>query len=230
MLILDKRLSLIASYVRLDGATVCDIGTDHALLPCFLREKGVDKVIATDISDGPLATAKRTCDFYGITGIELVKSDGLENILHADDLIIAGMGGELIARMVGECAEKNFTSQNFRLILQPMTHPEKVRNSLYKNGYEIVSEKAVEDKGKHYCVIYAKFSGEYKSISQEFAFWGKMEDEIYINYRKNKINKILKNLQTAQKNSKNQEEKIRLNKLLEYRFGESDRGGENEQS
>lgn len=220
MVILDKRLRLIASYVRLDGVTVCDIGTDHALLPCFLREKGVAKVIATDISDGPLATAKRTCDFYGFTDIQLIKSDGLENILHADDLIIAGMGGELIARMVGECAKKKFTSEDFRLILQPMIHPEKVRKSLYNNGYEIISEKATEDKSKHYCIIYAKFSGECKSISDEFAFWGKMEDEVYINYRKNKIMKILNNLETAQKNSKNKDEKIRLNKLLKYRFGE----------
>lgn len=222
MIILDKRLSLIASFVRLDGAIVCDIGTDHALLPCFLREKGVEKVIATDIADGPLATARRTCDFYGIVGIEIIKSDGLANISHADDLIIAGMGGELIARMISECAKKSFTSENFRLILQPMTHPQKVRKSLYAHGYEIISEKATLDKGKNYCVIYAKYNGECKNISDEFAFWGKIEDQIYINHLQNKLQKIQENLEIANENPQIQEEKERLNKLMEYRFDESE--------
>ncbi|NLJ16778.1 MAG: SAM-dependent methyltransferase [Clostridiales bacterium] len=216
MIPLDKRLELIASFVRLKDADVVDIGTDHALIPCYLREKGVANVIASDIGLGPLKSAKRTADYYNIDKITFLQSDGVENIDYADDLIIAGMGGELISRIISQCREKNFTHESFRLILQPMTHPEKVRKALYLNGYEIISEKAVQQKDKHYCIIYALYSGKEIKIDDAFAFWGKVNDENYINYKKNKLKKILSKLENSQKNDSNRHEKARISRLINY--------------
>ncbi len=173
---LDPRLLTIAGMVRLDGK-ICDVGTDHALLPCYLFTQGAKNVIASDINDGPLKSAEETIRRYGAeSGVKTVKSDGLRSIPPCDDVIVAGMGGELIERIVSECTFKN---ANTRFILQPMTKAELLRRGLYKNGFEIIQEKTAESAGKIYTVMLVKFTGIEAEISDEFAFFGKNSDEVY---------------------------------------------------
>ena len=176
MIRLDERLSAIASLVRLDKS-ICDVGTDHALLPCFLWQSGARRVIASDINDGPLEAAAETVRQHNCTGIRLIKSDGLRDVPPCDDIIIAGMGGELIWRIISECS---FISPETRLILQPMTKAEILRRELYRNGFEIILEKGAYCGNKAYSVIYAEFTGKETEISDEFAFFGKSDDERYI--------------------------------------------------
>ncbi len=40
------------------GGEICDVGTDHALLPCRLYLDGERKLTAADINEGPLLSAK----------------------------------------------------------------------------------------------------------------------------------------------------------------------------
>ena len=55
---LSERLRTIASLVP-KGATVADIGTDHAYLPVWLCEKGICPfAVASDVMAGPLASAR----------------------------------------------------------------------------------------------------------------------------------------------------------------------------
>ena len=57
---LPKRLMACAALVR-RGAKVCDVGTDHALLPCYLAKEGISPaVIASDVNEKPLLGAART--------------------------------------------------------------------------------------------------------------------------------------------------------------------------
>ena len=104
---LDERLSLCAQMVR-DGAAVADIGTDHAYLPVYLVECGkIHKAIAADVREGPLENAKGNISKNGFDQqIKTVLSDGLEKISpdEADDIVIAGMGGELIIRIISAAA------------------------------------------------------------------------------------------------------------------------------
>lgn len=182
---LDERLSAAAEMVR-SGKRICDVGTDHALLPCFLWERGERELFACDINDGPLEAAQVTAEKYGAR-ITLIKSDGLKNVPPCDDIIIAGMGGELIARIVGDCP---FTTFDTRFILQPMTKHEILRRELYKNGFEILEEKCAQASGKVYTVMLVQFTGKKCDVDESFAFFGKNTDSVYISSVNKRLEKL----------------------------------------
>lgn len=191
---LSPRLLAVAEMVRLDGK-ICDVGTDHALLPCYLAELGAKEVIASDINDGPLrAAAAAVLQFGAENAVKVIKSDGLRSVPHCDDVIVAGMGGELIARIVSECT---FTNENTRFILQPMTKAELLRKGLYLNGFEIIEERTAQAAGKIYTIMLVKHTGVKTEISDEFAFFGKNTDKIYeksVNARLMKLSRSRKEL------------------------------------
>ena len=186
---LDPRLLTIAEMVRKDGK-ICDVGTDHALLPCYLFEQGAGDVIASDVNDGPLKAAEATVKLYGAENcVKVMKSDGLRDVPPCDDVIVAGMGGELIARIVTECA---FTNENTHFILQPMTKAEILRRELYANGFEITEERTAQSAGKVYTVMLAVYTGSRQNIDDRFAFFGKNNDDIYIESVREKLRKMAK--------------------------------------
>lgn len=177
---LDPRLSAIAEFVR-DGVSVCDVGTDHAYLPCFLAEHGWIDVYACDINPKPLARAKAEIERRG-AGVVLLRSDGLKEIPVCGDVVIAGMGGELIAEIVAAMPPPFLTAE-LRLILQPMTRHETLRRFLYKSGFEIIAESAIKDGGKVYVVIHARYTGKAAEIPDVTAFIGVSGDVGYIKNR-----------------------------------------------
>lgn len=176
---LDPRLSALASLVR-PGKTVLDVGTDHALLPCFLARQGKNAVFASDINPNPLKAARETLSYYGAeNSVKLFLSDGLKNTPPADDIIIAGMGGETIAEIIAGC---NYLNGGLRLILQPMTRHAELRRGLYRLGFFIAREIPVHIKTpkKIYTVIHAEYSGIPTEITPLFAETGKQSDPLYI--------------------------------------------------
>lgn len=176
--ILSPRLAAAAGMVR-KGGEICDVGTDHALLPCRLYLDGERKLTAADINEGPLLSAKQTVMHYigKEDAVRLVLSDGLEKIDHADDVIIAGMGGELIARIVLGC---RFLSRDTHFILQPMTKAEILRKELYKNGFYIEKELTVRENDRNYVIMSVYYDGESREITDAFAYSGKVTDKEYL--------------------------------------------------
>lgn len=191
---LDKRLNLCAEFVSGKGI-VCDVGTDHAYLAVELIKSGkCKKVIASDINEGPLESARKTVEKYGVSDkVELVLSDGLENINldGVTDIVIAGMGGETIVHVL-ESADFG----DIRLILQPMTKSEILRRFLTENMCcDDITEKAVEDGDKIYTVICTEVSHysenwltEYESIKGFFDD----DDETGRIYRKKQSERLVK--------------------------------------
>lgn len=174
---MDERLSAIAELVRLDRK-ICDVGTDHALLPCLLYRRGARDIIACDVNDGPLRAASAAVLREGAQdGIRVMKSDGLRDVPPCGDIIVAGMGGELIARIVTEC---RFVTGDTRFVLQPMTRAETLRRELYRRGFEILLENGVSAGGRIYTVLLVRFTGEKAEIGDDFAFFGKNSDPRYI--------------------------------------------------
>ena len=177
MIRLDERLAAAASFVRTDRR-ICDVGTDHALLPCYLCEQGALSVIASDVNENPLAAARANIEKYGCSDrITLVQSDGLRSVPPCDDIIIAGMGGELIAEIIAGCT---FVTPDTRFILQPMTKAEVLRRYLYSAGFEIMQEKGAAVSGKAYTVMLVQHTGEKREIDDELAYFGKCTDPRYI--------------------------------------------------
>lgn len=158
--VLDKRLSTAASWVRA-GSVLADIGTDHGYLVTNLVGRGICPfAYACDIGALPLGRAKETVMRCGLRDkISLVLSDGLQGLKphSAQDIVIAGMGGELIARILH--AAPWVQDETVRLILQPMTHARELRRYLYQNGFDITAERGACE-GRHcYTVLCVHYTG-----------------------------------------------------------------------
>ena len=165
---LDSRLMAIANLVRKDKA-FADIGTDHAYLPVYLVEKGIiNKAVAADLRVGPLENARLAVESYGYSQqIELRLSDGLDSFKanEVEEIAVAGMGGLLIASFIERTDW--IKNRDVHLILQPMTHVEELRKTLFDNGFIIDNEVVAEDADKLYIIISAYYCGElivYKEI------------------------------------------------------------------
>lgn len=175
---LTPRLAEAASYVRA-GKCVVDIGTDHAYLPIWLIQSGrCPRAIATDLKEGPLARASNNAYRYRVqTKLSLRLCDGLQGVQpeEADDIVIAGMGGELIAQILDRAPWVKHSSKN--LILQAMSSAEDLRKYLRENGFAIKKETAVRDSGHVYTVINAGYTGVPEPERAGMDYVGKLDLE-----------------------------------------------------
>ena len=112
---LSKRLETIVKQAALvcGGEAAADVGTDHGFVPIRLIEEGAaDRVIAMDVRKGPLMRAQEHVIQFGMEEqIETRLSDGLEKLMpgEAKTVIIAGMGGELMLRILRDGERKSAT-------------------------------------------------------------------------------------------------------------------------
>lgn len=172
---LDNRLKLCADFVR-SGAKLADIGTDHAYLPVWLCRIGrCPCAIAADINPEPLNRGRNTIIESGLSQkIKTRLSDGLEKIKseEADDIVIAGMGGELIAKIISECSFSTDGSKHF--ILQPMTKSEILISWLCRNGFKIISQDCCVAGGKCYTAMLVKYTGERRTADELYCYLGEL--------------------------------------------------------
>ncbi len=139
--------------------TLVDCGCDHGYVSIYAARHGkAEKITASDINRGPLENAGREIFAAGLSGkIKTVLTDGLDGIEPHDCVVIAGMGGEMIADIISRAP---WTKDECTLVLQPMTRAEVLREYLYREGFEIRSEKIVSE-GRHiYCVIVTRHTGK----------------------------------------------------------------------
>ncbi len=148
---LSLRLSAIADMVT-TGNRLVDVGCDHGYLPVYLiQQKKIPSAIAMDVRKGPLSRAEEHIRQYGLEEyIQTRLSDGLENLKagEGDTLVIAGMGGPLMERILtdGQSVRDSFSE----LILQPQSDIPHFRRFIQSQGWKIVEEKMVEEDGKFY--------------------------------------------------------------------------------
>ncbi|MBT9173381.1 MAG: tRNA (adenine(22)-N(1))-methyltransferase [Syntrophomonadaceae bacterium] len=154
---LTPRLAALAELVPA-GSVVADIGTDHAYLPVYLvQERSCRRVVASDISPGPLAQARETVTAFNcLHKIDLRLGEGLQ-VLHADDgidtVVIAGLGGRKIAALLDEGRDKlQWVS---RLLLQPAQDAAALRLYLAGHGFALLQEALVLEGRRLYEIILA---------------------------------------------------------------------------
>ncbi len=173
---LDKRLTACADLVY--GRTVADIGTDHAYIPIALVESGrCGRAFASDIHHGPVERARRNVAEHGLSEkITVLCVPGLQSTEFADcdDIVIAGMGGEMIASILKEGRDR--IRANARLILQPMTKPERLRAYLWEHGYRTTDERAVYEGERIYQVFAAEQTGRNTPYTRAEALIGKRQE------------------------------------------------------
>ncbi len=169
MIKLSPRLSCAVPYVR-SGRLLADVGTDHAYLPIYLCQAGILTpvtagngqvicAVASDINKGPVKRAELHIAAEGLTSkITTLCTDGLHGLdsFAPEDIVIFGMGGELILSILEDAPW--IQARDVRLILQPMTHPEKLRMGLAALGFEITGETLCAEGERMYQIICADYS------------------------------------------------------------------------
>ena len=158
---LSERLKLVASFVP-EGSRIADIGTDHGYVPIYLAEIGkIKSALAMDVRKGPLARADEHIEEYrhdvgdAAISIETRLSNGLEKLQakEADTVIIAGMGGELMLRILRDGAHMYDSVKHY--VLSPQSELSAFRHGLEKLGISILEEQMLMDEGKYYVILHA---------------------------------------------------------------------------
>lgn len=184
MFSLGTRLETCAGFVR-EGKIVADIGTDHAYLPIWLTATGkISRAYASDINEEPIKVAEENIAKHNLCDkITTFTGAGLEKIPQndVDDIVIAGMGGDNIVGILN--AAKWLKNGRYRLILQPMSKAEKLREYLYRSNFNIIEEKTACEANRIYTVICAEYSEDPLDFS-EFDFYAGGLDNTDANARK----------------------------------------------
>lgn len=168
---LDTRLRCVAQQVR-PGSRLADIGTDHAYLPVWLVENGIcPRAIASDLRQGPAAAARRTIEGAGLADrIEVRVGDGLSPLRpgEADDIVMAGMGGETMAAILAACPWAK--DSRLHWVFQPMTRPQELRRALLTQGFTILGEQVAKQGERLYLVLRARYDGA-PPVTEEAAYY-----------------------------------------------------------
>lgn len=165
---LTPRLECIVKYV--DCGTAADIGTDHAYVPIELIKSGrAKKVIAADIRQGPLSIAAANIAKHGMEDkIETRLGGGISVLApgEAEIIIIAGMGGELIADILRVDIG---TARGSELVLQPMNSQYELRKWLIENEFTITAED-IESEEHHVYNIMTVRSGRQEKFKRDIDY------------------------------------------------------------
>lgn len=153
---------MAASFIE-NGKIVCDVGCDHGKLSLFLVQNNLaEKIIATDINKAPLQKAVELFMENGLSHkAQFILTNGLQGIDDTKDIthvVIAGLGGDTMCSVISSA---HFIKENqVDLVLLPAQSGNRIRQYLYENGFSILQEKTVAEKGKFYSCINAKYTGE----------------------------------------------------------------------
>jgi len=156
---LSKRLTEIAKMID-KNKVVFDVGSDHALLPCFLLKEGIcKKVYAGEIAQGPLNKVKEAVSSYGYEGKLIpVFSDGLKDAPEdCEVIVIAGMGFYTIKHILDNCDVEKYDY----FIVQSNTDVDLLRSYIAEKGYEIIDENVVHDNF-YYQIVKFRYSEDKK--------------------------------------------------------------------
>lgn len=162
---LSGRLKVVADMVE-KCDVLCDVGTDHGLIPVYLINKQVIKrAVASDVNAGPLESARKNIYHWNCQDkIVLRLGDGLKVIDkgECDCVVIAGIGGYLIRDIID--VSYQVAASLKQMVLQPMNRHEVLREYLYENGFDIVDERLARDNEKYYMILSVVHTGFNKAI------------------------------------------------------------------
>lgn len=144
MIRLDERLQCAFGMLR-DLPAVADIGCDHGkLTAALLLDGGCERVVAGDISPDCLAKTREIIRRYGLQDRAQVRLGSGLGVLapgECQGAAILGMGGELMVELLASSPDVAAAME--RLVLQPMSGVEELRQWLYENRYHVIEDKLV---------------------------------------------------------------------------------------
>ena len=162
---ISDRLLACCGFVS-PGERVADIGCDHGYLAIHLLQTGKARsVIAADINEGPLLSAVRNAEKYGVGDkIEFYLSNGAQKIPRDfDTMVCAGMGADTIVSILA--AAPWLQDAKYRLILQCQSKTPMLRRYLSETGFRIYEESVLRDGRFLYTVMEAGWRPEYPKLT-----------------------------------------------------------------
>lgn len=208
---LSKRLTCIADMIP-DKSNVIDVGCDHGLLSIFLEKEKSCTVLACDINEKALGSAKINKAKYK-SNIILKLTDGINDIDINDDdyIVIAGMGTTTIRHIL----DNKRLSEN--IIISSNNQIYELRKYIYNLGYKIVEEKFILDHQKQYVIIKLK-KGKVKYSNIDLKYGPILRANIeYLIYELEKLFQIKEKIENSNfvVKYKNQKEINNIKKLIE---------------
>lgn len=188
-MVLSKRLSKVLEYIDKNDL-VADIGADHGYLSLEMLNIGVKFVQIVENKIEPLKRAKLTLKNH--ENVKYSLSDGISDL---DELIntvtICGMGGLNIVEILSNNLS---TAQKLnKIILQANSKVYELREFLNNQGFVIIDEAIIEEKGCFYEIIVTKYDITSKKIlSYQEKYFGPVllvnQNQTFINKYTKKIN------------------------------------------
>ena len=155
---LSSRLLACCDFVH-PGDRVADVGCDHGYLSIHLLKNHIaSSVIASDVAEGPLSSAKANAEKFGLTDkITFCLSDGLKNLPRDFDcMVCAGMGADTMMSIIHH-ASHWLKDPKYRLILQCQSKRPELRQWLYDEGFRINRETLAKDGKFVYSIMEVVF-------------------------------------------------------------------------
>ena len=205
---LDDRLNAVLNYID-KSDTVCDIGADHGYLSLAMLDKGVSLVQVVENKVGPLNNAKNNLKNYKNVIFSL--NDGIENINdRIDTCVICGMGGYTIIDILKAHLER---AKKFKkVILQPNSHIEVLRQFLSDYGFKIIDEDLIEIEHHFYHLIVLNNEFLVKPYNEEEIMFGPCLLKKQPSSLLHKYQAIVDCYQNVLKTNLNDEERERITK------------------
>ena len=149
---LSKRLQAI--HDMLPKGVTADVGSDHGkLMIAFFKSGKVTKGYAIENKKGPYQRLVKALEKEGlIDDIIPLFSDGIEDLPpEVKNIVLAGMGGDLIIKILKKHPEKLKLVST--IIVDAHGAVAKVREEISQMGYIIADEKMVKEDDKFYEII-----------------------------------------------------------------------------
>ena len=210
---LGPRFEIIISEL-VPCKTFADVGCDHGYVANEMLSRGkCEHSYITDVSALCLDKAIALLSKNHEGRFTPIVTDGLKGVPAVDQVLIAGMGGELICSII-----QNADYLPKRLVLQPMKNPEKVREVAIKLGYKLIKDYTFKDI-KFYNLIVCE-RGEDSYTKDELTFGRdnlRLKGEAFKEQISKKITKLKSALDGMNEDDKsNVEEQIKkLTEIIE---------------
>lgn len=186
----NLRLQAVATFINKEDR-LGDVGCDHGYLAIMALEKGVEFVQLIDNKEGPLTSAKQNLVIYeNNNNIKYSLSSGISHLdPTVNTVAICGMGGELISKILND--DLLTAKKVKKFILQPNSKVSFLRRFLNDHKFSIIEEDIVEDAGKVYEIIVARYDENANKCNDKEIVFGpilmKKKQPLFINKWKNKL-------------------------------------------
>lgn len=174
--VLSKTVGDIILKKKLKNVVVADVGCDHGYLSELLsRNENISKIYATDISKKSLDKTKELVKNFNLPKIETKLGDGLDAISRADLVVLAGVGGYEIIKILSNqnITKKGEVKCNY-FVLQPTKNFVELRQFLAEKNVKIERDFIVKSGGRFYPIICINLLEKFDSKNDFFdLYFGK---------------------------------------------------------